>query len=494
MNQLPIDFSASASSAGFLAPSGYAGVHGFHKYWGKKPPETSAFLIDRFSSRGEIVFDPFLGSGAVARESLLRRRRFLGCDLNPAAIELSRMLVAPPRHARVASAFKGVVTRVRRDIESQYTLCNGSIASHYLWNGDELRAVWTKPTGSRSRLELSPTHHDRRLFEQFSSYQPIQLRPLHIYKNSRINAWAGMGWSDLFTGRAIRTIELIRSAILSLSDESSRSALLLALTASVGQMSNMVFAIERRGKRSDAAKAGRIEVGSWVIGFWKPELHFEVNAWNCFANKATRLLHGLRDENSALTATRSSASTTDVVKGHADIALLCGDACEVAKGLPDRSIGLVLTDPPHGDRIPYLELSEIWNSVLGFEVDFEKELVVSNAKERSKNIAEYSSRLSGFFGTLSPKLTAEGVVIILFNSRSTEEWGTLLAALECAGLGYQGRVPMAYSASSVVQDNREGALVHDYVVVFSQKSDERSTARVSALVRDLPMWSTARPE
>ena len=43
-----------------------------------------------------------------------------------------------------------------------------------------------------------------------------------------------------------------------------------------------------------------------------------------------------------------------------------------------------LSDPPHGDRIPYLELSEIWNVILGEEPPFEAEIVVSNAKDRSK--------------------------------------------------------------------------------------------------------------
>jgi len=51
---------------------------------------------------------------------------------------------------------------------------------------------------------------------------------------------------------------------------------------------------------------------------------------------------------------------------------------------------LFITDPPHGDRIPYLELSEIWNVILREEPPFESEIVVSNAKERSKKSLGYN--------------------------------------------------------------------------------------------------------
>ena len=66
------------------------------------------------------------------------------------------------------------------------------------------------------------------------------------------------------------------------------------------------------------------------------------------------------------------------------------------RDLPERSIDLILTDPPHSDRAPYLELSELWNAVLGVESDFTDEIVVSNAKERQKHIHDYDTRMKAF--------------------------------------------------------------------------------------------------
>ena len=50
-------------------PQGYTGLYGWHKYWGKKPYEPLAYAIEQLTRPGDLVVDPFLGSGAVAREA-----------------------------------------------------------------------------------------------------------------------------------------------------------------------------------------------------------------------------------------------------------------------------------------------------------------------------------------------------------------------------------------------------------------------------------------
>lgn len=486
-----MDFAPTTSAAEYLAPVGYTGLYGFHKYWGKKPPETVSFLVEHLSNSGDLVLDPFLGSGAIARESFLRNRRFVGCDINPVAIELSQLVMRPPPVSAVATALRKIQERVCPEIEQHYRLEDGSIASHFLWEGAEMKSVWGKPKVGRTRIEFLPTNHDRKLFASYQDYRPVTLRPLRIYQNSRINARAAMDWSCLFTGRAIRSIDLLRQTIFEIGDPDVQRAMRLVLTAAVGQMSKMVFAIENRGKAHGAASS-RIEVGSWVIGFWTPELRFEVNAWNCFANKAAKLLRGLREERAALQA----GVTNDplrVASRCADVALVCSEAQKTAETLPAQSVDLILTDPPHGDRIPYLELSEIWNAILGREPRLEDELVISNARERGKDITVYAAQLRAIFGALASALKKDGIVAVLFNSRSNEEWSTLLGALEYSGLIYRGRVPMVYSAKSVIQDNRDGALEHDYVVLFSRDTSGTTPGKIQQLAAVLPQWSPARP-
>ena len=157
MDQLRFDFGIQTSVHQLTKPAGYKGLYGFHKYWGKKPAETVSFLIEQLSKPGEILLDPFLGSGAIVREAIMRERRGISCDINPLAIELASLVTVPPAAAEVQQAFRELETKVRRSINNSYLLPDGATATHYLWKGNELHQVWTKGSSGRLRIELSPT-------------------------------------------------------------------------------------------------------------------------------------------------------------------------------------------------------------------------------------------------------------------------------------------------------------------------------------------------
>jgi site-specific DNA-methyltransferase (adenine-specific) len=58
-------------------------------YPAEKPPAVSAILVEQSSARGELVADPFMGSGSVGVAALEAGRRFTGTDLNPEAVRLT---------------------------------------------------------------------------------------------------------------------------------------------------------------------------------------------------------------------------------------------------------------------------------------------------------------------------------------------------------------------------------------------------------------------
>jgi site-specific DNA-methyltransferase (adenine-specific) len=62
-------------------------IHG--GYPAEKPVAVSEILIAQSSQRGEVVADPFMGSGSVGVAAARLGRRFLGNDLNPASVRLA---------------------------------------------------------------------------------------------------------------------------------------------------------------------------------------------------------------------------------------------------------------------------------------------------------------------------------------------------------------------------------------------------------------------
>lgn len=59
-------------------------------------PQLPRFFIDRFTSPGDIVYDPFMGRGTTVIEAALSGRIPVGCDINPLSAILAEPRLAPP--------------------------------------------------------------------------------------------------------------------------------------------------------------------------------------------------------------------------------------------------------------------------------------------------------------------------------------------------------------------------------------------------------------
>ncbi len=467
-------------------PSTYKGIYSFHKYWGKKPTESIAYFIQNFTDESDIVLDPFLGSGLIGTECLSRNRNFIGVDLNPFSIEHATFVLDLPNPYIFNSAIKDIRAKVKDKINTSYQLENGKIASHYIWQGEKLTKVWMKPETGRSRVEFEPNQYDGEIYNSFSGYTPENIRKAIFFTNSRINSKPTMSISDLFTKRALRNIDIIIDEIKNY-PPTIRRALMLTLTSSSGQMSSMVFAITGRGKTKNLV-SDKIEVGSWVIGFWRPELHFEINVWNCFENGAHTLYNTLFE--TRIAAYPVFNSIEPIINGQTGASLINDNCLSVLRRLPDKSIKLICTDPPHSDRIPYLELSEMWNSILDKKVIFEQEIIVSNAKERNKKKDSYIGDMKAVINESSRILKDDGLLLIYYNARDKQSWKFMEIVTTTSPMVFVGAFPMEYSANSVVQDNRKGGLKTDYVLVMKHAGNKLLESHE---LDKIPGWTTSLP-
>lgn len=62
----------------------------YRGYPTEKPVELSEILIEQSSVEGELVCDPFLGSGSVAVAAIMNGRKFIGSDTCEEAVEICR--------------------------------------------------------------------------------------------------------------------------------------------------------------------------------------------------------------------------------------------------------------------------------------------------------------------------------------------------------------------------------------------------------------------
>jgi DNA modification methylase len=66
-------------------------THGIHSYTAKFIPHMPRYFIEKYTKEGEIVLDPFAGSGTTLLEANLLGRNALGIDINPLAVLIGRV-------------------------------------------------------------------------------------------------------------------------------------------------------------------------------------------------------------------------------------------------------------------------------------------------------------------------------------------------------------------------------------------------------------------
>ncbi len=178
---------APTSVANLESPETYTGLAGFHKYWGKKPVESLSYLIENCTVEGDIVLDPFLGSGLISRECLKRNRRFIGVDINPFSIEHASFLLNLPSKKEYYQALIEIEQGVAKEINSAYKTYDNSVASHYLWEKGKIASIWIKPETGRNRIEIEPSPKDYDNYLSYQDYTAKHFRNLKFFTNTRIN-------------------------------------------------------------------------------------------------------------------------------------------------------------------------------------------------------------------------------------------------------------------------------------------------------------------
>jgi site-specific DNA-methyltransferase (adenine-specific) len=74
-------------------------------YPAEKPPQVSTVLIEQSTLPGDLVIDPFMGSGSVGVAATAVGRNFMGNDLCAEAVQITReRLLAGGAHERTGEA------------------------------------------------------------------------------------------------------------------------------------------------------------------------------------------------------------------------------------------------------------------------------------------------------------------------------------------------------------------------------------------------------
>lgn len=178
-------------------------LHQVAPYIGKIKSSIARSLVSEFTSSGDIVCDPFCGSGSVALEAWLAGRRVIANDLNPYSVAVTRGKLHPPESLDRALAEIDLAATEVRTVSEQVDLRSIPAWVRGFFHPETLRetVAWFRVLKTRKcsfllACLLGILHHQRPGFLSYPSS--------HAVPYLRANKFPQSDYPELYEYRAVQ--------------------------------------------------------------------------------------------------------------------------------------------------------------------------------------------------------------------------------------------------------------------------------------------------
>lgn len=457
--------------AGTVPGSRNTALYNAHSYHTKVPPEAITPFIEHFTRPGDVVLDPFSGSGMTGVAAALTGRRAILNDLSLIGTHLAFNHTRPCDPEALRDQFdhlyQALLPSFRQWYRTEgdqdgpgyvhYTLWSkvfvcksckhrfsmwsvtdtetgrvgrllrcpacGFEASRQSWRPDANEPVLVNyevgEGGKRREREVSAS--DRAHIATFnvdgvpSWFPKVGIEAeREMFIRSALHLQGVQTVADFYTPRNLLALSTLWEAIQGVADNRLRYALAFAFTNTAWHGTRM--------RRFNARGGQRPLTGTLYI----PQLSSEVNVLEVMKNKVRQL-----------------ASYYRAFKPRPEYPpplVLLGSATYL-DGIPDASVDYVFTDPPFGSNIFYADCNLIWEAWLGGVTDDTLEAVVNRSKSTTtggKTVADYRRLMSGALQEMHRVLKPNAWVTLVFHNTDADVWKALQDAAAQTGFRVDG--------------------------------------------------------
>ena len=110
-------------------------IYNMHTYWSKKPHDAIRQYIRHYTKPGDLVLDPFCGSGGTALAALMEGRKAIAIDRSPAATFITKNYCTPVDVDELQKAFEELKAKVKPEMDWLYETrcdrCGGKATTAY---------------------------------------------------------------------------------------------------------------------------------------------------------------------------------------------------------------------------------------------------------------------------------------------------------------------------------------------------------------------------
>ncbi|MDJ0628569.1 MAG: DNA methyltransferase [Rhodobacter sp.] len=450
-----------------VAASRNTAFYNAHSYHTKVPPEAIRPFIEHFTKPGDVVLDPFCGSGMTGVAVAMTGRRAILNDLSTAAAHLSFNHTRACDGVALADAFERVAQDVAEDFQRYYATrdetgkpatirwtlwstrhaCPTCETEFLLWDTVDRKSgrltrgttcpeceyradrgkfsvrgkepahiAFAREDGSRG--ERPATKQDRRdaarlaKEEDSAPFPDVALESdREMYQRCALHLQGVRAVRDMYTDRNRLALARLWQAVLADPDERMRAALAFAFTNTAWHGTKM--------RRFNARGGHRPLTGTLYV----PQLSAEVNVLHVMKRKIGQLRSYYR----AFTPTTENPPH-----------IMCGSATALT-GVSDNSVDYIFTDPPFGSNIFYADCNLIWEAWLGRVTDQAEEAVVNRSLAVSrggKSLEDYGRLMAQSLNEMARVLKPGGWATVVFHNTDKAVWRALSEAATAAGFEF----------------------------------------------------------
>jgi 16S rRNA G966 N2-methylase RsmD len=349
---------------------------GVHGYFTKQVWKVVQTYISTFTQPGDIVLDPYGGTGVTLVESLLLGRRAIHIDINPLSVFIVRNLIDVVDIAKLTETF--------RTIKHQFNA----------------EAPRTK-TGIEKTIRKYP-----------------HPRGIALPRSSDVDTI-----EKLFSPRQLAELSLLKHLIIKVDEVPVRNCLLLMFSGLLNKV-NLTYH-SSKGRSEGRGDSGIFRYYRYRIAP-KPA---RIDTMKYFESRLKKVIAAKREIAAFI---RPETLANAVVEQ--------GTATDLAD-ISAESIDYIYTDPPYGSKIPYLDLSVMWNSWLDLSVDsddYRNEAIEGG--ERHKTKEQYSTLLAASIREMARVLKYDRWMSFVFAHKDPAYWHLIVDSAEKAGFEYAGAV------------------------------------------------------
>ncbi len=455
-----------------LAPEHDSPIGLIHPYWARKPLNIIQELVSSFSSEGDLVADPFVGSGTTVFAALVKGRKVVASDLNPLSIFITKSILdlnlsSDEKMVAINQFIKDLrdkilpwfkyeenwyVERERFQVEGNfddgdYELVHTEVVLKALKSGKFYGRRVEKNTSNW--MECEPPEN---LIKS-----PLDFSRMKLLPNSRIAIPNGANLTQFYDKKnqaAINlAIELINSGKYGIANN---DVLKLLLSSSLPLL-----------RLSDKKASSQ-----WP--YWRPKNNLTSR------NPIIVLYKKVKAFETAISWLETNFCDDNNGKFNEYYQMFNKP---VQSLLPDYvvpgSVDLIITDPPYSDQAPYLEYSSLWIQILGLSLPkdaYKFEIVKTDAPDRIADTCEYSNRLSDALKVCAEMIKPTGFVIWFYQDHIINHWAIISEEARKNNISIIDVIPMPKQRRSMKTITTPGrTLDGDLILIFRKERVEQES-------------------